>query len=377
MVLMIFVMSIVPMALAEDDNENEDVEDLNETEDANDSEDETNDSEDSVDEADEDSAEDVNEEVEDEDEVKTDKNGKPLKVVKKIKKEVKKGEDKLEEYRIKMERARKNFEQAQENYLAAKEKLLSNKEGLADIKKDIKACKDERTCDELKKDLRKGVRQHLIKTNELIARSLEKLTSKVEESEVLTEEEKTEALAKINELEAELTAKKEAVEALAEEEVTNEELKTAIKELKDTWQKIRKEQKMIVAGLMNSRLKNVIGVKLPDYAEAMSSRIAEIQELGGDTAAMEEKQAEYQAEMETLQIAQETAEDKWVAFKTGEATVEEWRAAHDEVRAGMKEVKETIREFMKEYKDARKELGVSAEEETTTTEEITREATAE
>ena len=114
-------------------------------------------------------------------------------------------------------------------------------------------------------------------------------------------------------------------------------------------------------------MKNVIGVKLPDYAEAMSSRIAEIQELGGDIAAMEELQAKYQTEMENLQIAQETAEDRWIEFKTGEATVEEWRAAHDEVRAGMKDITETIREFMTEYKDARKELGLNAE--TTTTEE--------
>ena len=354
MVLLVFVMSIVPVALAEDVD---DAEGLNESEDTSDSEDDSDETEDTA------------ADVEDEAEVEEN-------TVKDIKRKAGKDGKILEEYRIKLERARKNFEQAQENYQAAKERFLNNKESLADLKKEIKACKEDGTCEELKLGLRKGVRQHLLKTNELIASSLEKLTAKIEDSEVLTEEEKAEALAKINELEVELTAKKEAVEALAEE-ATNEELKAAIKELKEVWQKVRKEQKIIVASLMNSRLKNVIGVKLPDYAEAMSSRIAEIQELGGDTAAMEEQQAKYQTEMENLQIAQETAEDRWTEFKTGDATIEEWRAAHQQVRAGIKEVKETIRKFMKEYKKVRKELGLSEDEETTTGEESTGEATSE
>src|SRR3989338_3871213 len=263
MMLLVFVMSIMPVALAENTAEGD--EDVNVEINVEASVDNTDDNNDSDNENDE-------TEVEVEAEVKENNNRKPFKVVKQIKKEVSREERVLVEYKMKLDRTRKNFEQAQENYRAAKERLLNNKESLVDLRKDIKECKDEGTCDELKKDLRIRVKQHLLKTNELIARSLEKLTSKVNDSEVLTEEEKTEALAKINELEAELTAKKEAVEVLAEE-ATNEELKAAIKELKEVLQKVRKEQKIIVASLMNSRLKNVIGVKLPDYAEAMSSRI--------------------------------------------------------------------------------------------------------
>ena len=348
LVLMLFVMSIMPVALAEDvDSEQVDV-------------DEVDDSTEEVEDSDDGSENEVEEEIE-----VRERDGR-TRVKQKIRKEIREDRS-LEKSKIRVEHARKRFHEAKEHYVEARERFQEHKGNLAELRENIKECRESEDCEVHKKGLRKGVRNHLIKTGDLIERSLEKLSAKIEGSDLL-EEEKTAALAKLAELEVKLTESNEAVKALAEEEVTNDELRNAIKDLREVWKEVRKEQRAIVSSLMNSRLENVITEKLPEFDEAMTNRIAEISELGGDVTSLEEKQAQYLAELESLQTAQDEAEEIWTSFRTGDVSIEEWREAHDKVREGLKEVKETIREFMKEYRDAKKDLAGSDdvdEEETT------------
>ena len=352
MVLLMFMLSVIPAALAEEGSGSQ-----NQTE-VDDDSDETNDEDDTADEAeDNDEADDEDEtEVEEETEVESEDEDGKTKIVRKIKRELKGEDPNFEQAKIRLELARKQFEQAKENYREAKARFQENKDNLVRMKEKIKVCQEDGTCDKVKLDLRKGVRQHLLKTSDLIERSLNKLLRKVEGSLTLSEQEKEQALTSINELEAELTAKKEAVEAMAEESVTNEELKAAIKDLKATWIKVRKEQRAILAGLMNSRLAEMVDTKLPEINAALTEKISQMRELGAEVTELEAIQAEFAAQMAEVQQQQADAEEKWLQFKSGESDLEAWKEAQERVREGLKEAKSILREFMQEYKELKKGL---------------------
>lgn len=361
MVLLVFMLSIVPAALAGQDNGNLAQAGVNEAGDAGETA--GSDSED-VDEE-ENNAEETGENTEATDnadsteETADDRN---VKIKNVVEKRLENNERLIVQARERMEQAREKFEDAKEKYVQARERFIENKQSLVMLTEKIRACKDDaEKCPKLKQELRKGIRQHLLKTSDLIERSLDRLVSKVESS-IMSNEEKGQTLALITELEAELTAKKEAVEALKEEAVTNDELKVAIKELKKTWIKIRKEQRAILAGLMNSRLENVVEDKLSEMSAALGEKISEVQELGADTAELERLQAEFLAKVEETQQYQAEAQEKYQQFRNGEADIETWKQAQEQVRQALKESKEILREFLKEYKEIKKSLNENSDD---------------
>lgn len=344
LVLAVLMFSAVPTALAEQGNGNGNGNGQIETEDNNEIEDETEN----------------NAEVEEvtEDNTNTEDSWEE------------KGVKAVEKAQERFSQAREKFEQAKNKYLDAKVKIQEHKEELTRVKEKVKSCKngENETCQGFKTELNKGVQQHLLKTVDLIDSSLQRLIERVESSDTLSEEEKQAALTRINELEAELTVKKEAVQAMTET-ATNEELKAAIKDLKELWQDVSKEQKLLLASLINSRLDNLANVKLPEFDNAMTLRIDEIKELGGDTTELEAIQERYNDAMDQLQEDQADAKKMWTEYKLGEATSEEWRTAQQKVREGLSDSKEIIREFLTQYREQKQELNAVAETEPTTAEE--------
>src|SRR3989344_493224 len=143
---------------------------------------------------------------------------------------------------------------------AIREIRADTKVAVKESKEKIKMIKEERKeklqdiRELVKKDeVKKGVRMHLTKTVDLIESSLVRLQARVEASATLSAEEKIKALADIDALEVKLTVQREAVVALeAKGNVTNEELRTAVKDLKKTWEEVRKAQRRIIAEMMNA-----------------------------------------------------------------------------------------------------------------------------
>ncbi len=222
---------------------------------------------------------------------------------------------------------------------------------LRQLKKDAKGCKeDSEDCPNKRLALKKGVKQHLLKTEALIDRSLEKLTNRVEASKALSEEDKEEALAKIAGLEERLTTAREKVEAL-KDEATNEDLKAAIKELKQTWQDIRKEQRRIVASLVRAKLESVVE-KHVEFENGMQMRIDQLQEQGVDTSELEKMKEEFASELEDVKEKQQEADEAWQ--QAGEGSINEFREAQRIFREEMEGTKEVLRKFMREYRQLKK-----------------------
>ncbi|MBI2146384.1 hypothetical protein HYU22_03525 [Candidatus Woesearchaeota archaeon] len=241
----------------------------------------------------------------------------------------------------KVAKAREEFEKVKDQYKEKKHEFELKKKELKELNEKAKCKDDSDDCKAKKVDLKRGVKQHLIKTAELIERSLEKLTNRVESSKVLDDAQKQQALDSIAALEVQLTAKQAEIEAMADD-APAAELKAQIKELKKLWQDIRKEQKRIIADLISHKQESITKVYIK-FGERVEGQINKLAEQGADVSKVQELLAQYRAKVDELK-----------AVPAGE---------REQFKQVMHDAKEILRELLKEVKDLKHGLKPEAEDE--------------
>ena len=214
-----------------------------------------------------------------------------------------------------------------------------------------KICRDgdgSEECVDVRKKATVGVKKHLEKTIDLIENSLARLTAHVRESTTLTDAEKESALASINKLQEKVDAQKEKVLAIAET-ATAEELRAEVKELKELWQDVSKQQKKIVSQLTSAKLDNLVD-RHTGLSENMVEKIAALKEKGVDTADLEAILARFEAAAATLQEDQQKARSFWQeAEEMSRETIQQWHVAQEVVKEDLKKTRALLREFMSLY----------------------------
>lgn len=273
-----------------------------------------------------------------------------------------KADERMEQAQEKVrENLKKNLKEAKTRYEEAKEALKEKKERLSELKQKARCTEESEDCRSKKLDLKRGVREHLIKTIELIDRSLAKLKEQVDNSKVLTEEEKQDALQRIAELEKQLTDKKAELEGLADS-MSNEELRTQIKELKYLWHTVRKEQRWIVTQLINAKQDNMVNIYVR-YGERAEAQITKLEEQGAMVTQLEELFAKYRESVEELKVAQGEANAAWLEAKSSPEALEQARELQQAFRQKAKETKMVLRKLLQEIKEVQQEVReVSGEE---------------
>ena len=252
---------------------------------------------------------------------------------------------KMEERREKVAEIRETWEGIRDRVKTVREEHRNVRSTVNELKDKVRGCRKEGNCTAPKMELKRGVRLHLVKTAELIDRSLEKLQQRVEKAEKLSAEEKESALASIAVLEEKLTAQQQIVEAMTAN-ATNAEVRAAVQDLKKLWQDVRTEQRRMISVLLSSKVDTIIE-KQDTYRQGMEERIAEIKALGKDTTVLQTHLDEFvRIQTELKQKATELTEGD---------TEESLRAIH----ALAKENKEHLHLFLKEYRSLK---GETAEE---------------
>ncbi|MEK6905926.1 MAG: hypothetical protein AABX24_05995 [Nanoarchaeota archaeon] len=306
------------------------------------------------------------EENESEAEVKTEENGKTKEEVRiraKVKNGLLRGEIKREVKAL--QKARERLEEAKEKYKEAMENLREHRQKVLDLSKVIKRCNSEKKdCAALKADLKTGVKNHLLKSVQVVERSLEKLTKTVEKIEGLSEEEKGYALSMIADLNTELEAQKAKIDVFTPE-TSQEEIRAAIKDLKELNQKVHKMQRRLIGLLVNSKL-YVLVQKHAEIRTGMQARIDALAATGADVSELEATLAEFDAKVEELKQDYETAKQKWMEAKDAEDFDQfnhDLREAQHEVRKDLQEIKEILRKFLKEHKEIKEGSEEASDEE--------------
>ncbi len=275
------------------------------------------------------------------------------KLQEKLEKEREKAAEKMAKIQEKLQENKEKFLEEKVKFEEKRQEFLEGKGALISLREAARCKEDTDECQAKKMDLKRGMKQHLANTVELIERSLLKLQAKVEASRVLSEEEKQDALDRIAALEEKLTAKKEEVLALGDE-VSGAELKKQIKDLKKLWQEVRKEQRRILADLISNKQEDIVG-SYGHFAEQMQERIAKLQEKGADidVSELETLLAAFRTKIDALQEAQETARTAWKTAKE-EGTKEAVQAAREkqeQFKLAMKEARTALRELLMKYKE--------------------------
>jgi len=360
-VLSLFLLSVIPAGLAEEGSNNMvDVEvdaeaevNSNSGEGSADAEVKTE-SETEVGTEDQDSG--VEEETEVKSEVKDSETEEKVEVKTKVRNGLLKQEVKHEVKLLK--NARERLEDAKERFHEAKEKQREHREKVLELHKKARRCNAENEdCAALKLELRLGVKNHLLKSVQVVERSLEKLTKTVEKMEDLSEEEKQNALDLIADFEAELDAQKAKIDSFTNE-TSQEEIRAAIKDLKELNQKVHKLQRRLVGLLVNAKLHVLVG-KHEDLHTSMQARIDAAAEAGADVSELEAILAEFDAKVAELEQDYEAAKQKWMEAKDAEdfdLFNRELRAAQHAVRKDLQETKKILRNFLAEYKEVQQDL---------------------
>ena len=244
---------------------------------------------------------------------------------------------------------------AKKNFLQAKQKHLDHKIKLNKLKKQVKDCgEDNENCQEKKLDFRRGLKNHMLKGIEVMEKSLERVSSKVENSKRIGDDEKRDLLFELEELQNEISSEKENVEILNEDS-TAEELRKELKQVKELWKKVKKTQKRVVSFLMNSKLGKLVD-KHDEFLNGMKMRIDNLAEQGADVAELERLLANFKEHVDEVNSDYARAKNLWNDIATGSESVDAWHKAHKEVRKDLHETKKLLRQFIGKYKEVKNSL---------------------
>ncbi len=263
-----------------------------------------------------------------------------------------------------------------EHYEEVRADLRAHHNEMLKIRAELKSCAGE-SCDTKKTELKHEVVHHVDKTLDHIDASFDHLRQRINASASLTAEEKDAALEAIAELEVKVDAEKAKLAEL-DQNATKEEVKESIKDVKELVKDVRKEQRRSIALLVSAKLDHIVD-RHEALSTSMQTRIDGVTAAGADASTLIAIKANFDANTEVLEADVKAAHDLWVEAAADKGKMEAWKAAHEKVRADLKVSKELLREFVAEFREVRSHTTVEAESSTdveTTTQDTTVDSTA-
>ena len=244
---------------------------------------------------------------------------------------------------------KEKLKQATDKYKKAKEKFLDNKERYTDKKDEIKELKkefeeatgEEKTAKE--KKLKILVKSFLVDIADTVEANLEMTQENAESNEDLSEEEANEIATEVDAELAEVEEAKAEIEKL-DEESTQEEFKEAAEKLEDAWNRIKERAKKNVNRLMNARIGGII-IKSKHLETKLARVLEKMTEQGKDTSVIEPLIDDFNAKLDDAKEQYKSARESFVKNQVQEGQ-KYMKAAHQ----GLKEANEILKNIFKELK---------------------------
>lgn len=246
-----------------------------------------------------------------------------------------------------VQQMREDLQEQEQKQKEIREDVQEKKEKLAMLSKQVRACKKEE-CASKKTELKKGVKEHLAKLQELIAHSIENIRDRIESSQALTVEEKEELLTQLEEQQKALEGMATKNTALSEN-ATSSEYKAAIKDLKDEWHKVKKVQQKAIAALISSKMEHLVEKVSVDYVKKLQGKRDELKTAGKDVSNLDNILAQYKQKAESISQLQKQAKE--LILKGDFAGYKE---AQQKIRTSIGEIKKMLRSFLEEYRQLKK-----------------------
>ncbi len=265
--------------------------------------------------------------------------------------------------RVNKERAQENYERAKERYLKARNRFKEHKENLLEFQNQAHQCRAKEdsekkgSCREEKNMLKRGVKEHLLKMVEVMLKSIEKLSHRVEAAEKVDDADTTAALQTLAELKLQVEEQTVKIEALSVNS-TAVEIRTTMKDLKDLWKEIRQQERRIIALLVNAKVDTLLE-KEKGLLRSMEARITAAERAGEDTTELQAIKARFAALRTDLETKYNVAKEKWQNADNKEEALTEWRKSLQEIKEGMKDLQQILREFVRTFRGLRISSGAN------------------
>ncbi len=265
-----------------------------------------------------------------------------------------------------------DVEKARESFLRAKEKLVVAKVSLerARLKFQEKlelrknACKGQDKCNLTDEELIPGAKDFLGNSADAIIAHLNKLKTKIQENDDLSEAEVTAVLSKIDAKIAEVQAAKVKAEAAK----TKEEVREAAKTINAAWKNIKLVSNLYLNQIAHARIGGII-IKSEKLREKLDRILARMEENGKDASSIKPLVAEFDASLKLSKEKYEAALAKFKEFWAAEGKpeakdkLEEAQGLMKEAKAALKEANEKLRGIIKAVKEKNGEKEIEEENE--------------
>ena len=220
--------------------------------------------------------------------------------------------------------AGENLKKAKDAYMTAKEKFVNARNKAENTKEKFNAAKDKvlkcsgddsEECEEMREQINAKAKEHVMNIADVILEHLNKIKSRAESNEDLSEEEAAEIIAEVDGYIGEIEAAKETI-ATSE---SKEEIIKATKEIKNSWQRMRKNVEVTVGKLVNARIGGII-VKSEQLQIKLERIMERIAEEGTDTTELESLVDEFNISIETAKEKYKLAIEKFTEAKNNTIT---------------------------------------------------------
>ena len=247
---------------------------------------------------------------------------------------------------------KRDISAAKDEYLAMKKsyeeekvKFNTKKTEFGEKKEQLKQCKDDKSenCIKLREDVRAEAKPFLISATSVVIESLEKIKANVQSSEDLSDEESAAIIANIDEKIAGIKDAAAKIDALGET-ATKEEINEAARLINQAWQDAKPELKRAIGRVIDSRMAGVI-VKSEQLLAKLSAISEQLANKGKDTADLDEIVSEFEAKIAEAKKAHEEAKSLLL-----EGKVQEGHDKIAEAKTQLKEAKKLLRDAVNEIK---------------------------
>ena len=263
-------------------------------------------------------------------------------------------QERLETAKENIAMARERYEQAKERYLSVKDAYMAKKNTFLEAKEQYKNCKDieSEECGEKRERIKSNAQPYLLKVADLVLSELEKIKAKVEASEDLSEEEIAEIVADIESKIQDVEDAKAVIENL-DEESTREEINEAAEIIRDAWKDSKVALKKHAGRMVNARLGNII-----HRTEMLETKLESIRDRleskGADVSDLDDMLEEFNAQIELANEKYEEGKALWLEAKTSEDVdnaAKEARAILTEAKDALQNARDMLRDIVKEIRD--------------------------
>ena len=212
-----------------------------------------------------------------------------------------------------------------EHYEEVRADLRTHHGEMLRIRAELKSC-DGDDCNEKKEKLKHEVVHHVDKTLDHIDASFDHLRQRINASASLSVEQKDAAFNAIADLEVKVDAEKAKLAEL-DQNATKEEVKESIKDVKELVKDVRKEQRRSIALLVSAKLDHIVD-RHEALSTSMQTRIDGVVAAGADASTLVAIKAKFDANTDVLEADVKAAHDLWVEAAADKGKMEAWKAAH-------------------------------------------------